>query len=512
MAVGAFMIGASEVAYSPRTRLDVRYHSSASLISPYFDGLRRTGQPLAELISSAGNGPNIPASSYADDLDDAGALYVSVGALSQFALRAESATPLLTSENQVSGTRYRLPDVRTTDDEVLLTRSGTPGIAWPGSLAPEALPIIPSGFVIRLRVEDFDTVALSAVLNHPVWRLRSLALSAGKRQDNISQANLADIPIPILDRDTQRVIADLYRATLAEIEAISGEERLSGVCDGIVAEAASLPLLDTGSGEITTRTVRLSEVAHSPTTRADNRWHGVANQQVLTALEEVPTVPLGAVLSALPSKGRQPTYLEEPDGDEAFAILTSTMQMGQVVLENAKPISLASLRSAAAVRSGQLLVAMDGDGSLGKAAVVPATSLHLMRDSHVAVVNTDGDEYLAHALACWLNSTWGQTQTNGMMTGSTGQTGLRPTDLTAVRVPQAVIDQAEAIAARYSAALTYIDTPARRTRRILCDGSARVSEVLLTRGSIELAPKVAANFVSPEHIWKLLEVAYPSVR
>jgi len=394
VAVSAFTIGANEVAYSPKTRLDVRYHSSAELVSPYLNGLHRTSRPLSVLVSNACNGPNIPASSYADELEDAGALYVSVGALSQFALRTESSTPLLTIGDRISRTRYKLSDVSTSNDEVLLTRSGTPGIAWPGCLAPDGLPIIPSGFVIRLRVENFNTVTLSALLNHPVWRLRSLALSAGKRQDNISQATLSDIPIPTLDRDAQQKVADIYRATLGEIEAISGEDRLSEVCDGIVADVADLlPVRSIGS-EITTRTVRLPEVAYSPTTRADNRWHGVANQRVLAALKQVPTLPLGAVLTALPSKGRQPTYLEEPDGDDAFAIATATLQMGQVVLENAKPIPLDSLRPAAAVKSGQLLVAMDGDGSLGKAAVVPDTSLQLMRDSHVAVVETSGGEHL----------------------------------------------------------------------------------------------------------------------
>lgn len=514
MALNALRIDAQQVSRSPRTRLDVRYHSSAELISRYLNGVRRTSQPLAVITTDARNGENIPAASYADGLEDAGALYLSVGALSQFALRMESLTPLLTSGDQITNApaRFKVSELRLSDKEVLLTRSGTPGIAWPGRLAPAGLPIIPSGFLIRLRINDFDTVALAALLNHPVWRLHSLALSAGKRQDNISQPNLQDIPIPALDPRAQRQIAEIYLNNLMDIETLSMEDRLSAVCDAIIAEATNLPTVQLGGSEIATRNVRLRDVAHSPATRADNRWHGVTNQHVLRELEKVPTLPLEAVISALPAKGRQPTYLEEADGDNAYAIATSTLQMGQIVLENAKPVPLASVTPAAAVEPGQLLVAMDGDGSLGKAAVVPDTSLTLMRDSHIALVKTDRDPHLPHALACWLNSTWGQVQTNGLMSGATGQTGLRATDLISIRVPRAIVDHAEMVAGRYIAALNYVDTPPRRARRILCGGAALVSEVILANGAIDLPTTVADEFTDADRLWELLTVAYPTAR
>jgi hypothetical protein len=509
MAIDAITVGAKCVAYSPRTRFDVRYHSLAELVSPFLDGVKDC-QPLDSCVSRSGNGANIPASSYADELEDAGALYVSVGALSQFALRPANCTPLLTSGDRVKGTRLKLENVATAKTEVLLTRSGTPGIAWPGCLAPDGLPTIPSGFLIRLAVTNWDTVGLSAILNHPVWRLRSLALSAGKRQDNIGKGTLADIPIPLMSPTEQAALAEIYGQTLADIEAIANEDRLAETCDRIIAKVSGLQLPPIAIGSVAARAVSMHEVATAPSMRADNRWHGVANQQVLAALER-DSVPLGSVLASLPTKGRQPTYLEEPDGDDAFAIATSTLQMGQVVLENAKPVKRTSVASAPVTR-GQLLVAMDGDGSLGKAAVVPDTELSLMRDSHVAALETKGSEHLASTLACWLNSTWGLTQTTGLMTGATGQTQLRPADLASVRVPVNVLEQAAETSAEYTSVLSYIDTPARRTRRILCNGAAQVSELLLKERAIRLDPERSDEFISPAHLWKLLEVAYPTVR
>lgn len=509
MAIDAITVDAKRVAYSPRTRLDVRYHMLAELVNPFLDGVKDC-QPLDFFVSRSSNGANIPASSYADELEDAGALYVSVGALSQFALRPTNCTPLLTVGDHVKGTRLNLDDVATGKNEILLTRSGTPGIAWPGCLAPKGLLTIPSGFLIRLAVTHWDTVGLSAILNHPVWRLRSLALSAGKRQDNVGKGTLADIPIPLMSATAQAVIKETYRQTLADIETIANEDRLAETCDRIVSTICGLPLPKIGTGSVVARTVRMKEVASAPAMRADNRWHGGANQQVLAALRR-DSVPLRSVLASLPAKGRQPTYLEEPDGDNAFAIATSTLQMGQVVLENAKPVTRGSVASAP-VAPGELLVAMDGDGSLGKAAVVPDTDLALMRDSHVAALRTKGNEHLAAALACWLNSTWGLTQTSGLMTGATGQTQLRPADLASVLVPVNVLERVGNIAKEYTSALSYIDTPARRTRRILCKGAAQVSQLLLEHHAIRLDPERAKEFASTDYLWNLLALAYPTAR
>jgi hypothetical protein len=509
MAIGAITVDAKRVAYSPKTRLDVRYHWLAELVNPFLDGLKSC-QPLDSVVSRSGNGANIPASSYADALEDADALYVSVGALSQFALRPANCTPLLTSGDRVKGTSLKLEDVATANNEVLLTRSGTPGIAWPGCLAPDGLPTVPSGFLIRLAVTKWDTVALSAILNHPVWRLRSLALSAGKRQDNIGKGALADIPVPLMSSTGQAALAEMYGQTLADIDTIANEDRLAETCNRIIARVCDLQVPAIATGSVAARVVRMHEVASAPTMRADNRWHGVANQQVLAALER-DSITLGSVLASPPAKGRQPTYLEEPDGGDAFAIATSTLQMGQLVLENAKPVTRTSVASAP-VSPGRLLVAMDGDGSLGKAAVVPDTDLSLMRDSHVAMLETKGSEHLAAALACWLNSTWGLTQTSGLMTGATGQTQLRPADLASVRVSVNVLKRAAEVSTEYKSALSYIDTPARRARKILCNGAAQVSELLLKHRAIHLSPERSNEFVSATRMWELLGVAYPTVR
>lgn len=503
------VIAARDLANSPHTRLDVRYHTLSAVVRPILDAIR-SAVPMSSIVTTANNGVNLPASAYADDVGDADALYLSVGAMSQFALRSDACTPLLAADGVLKGTRLSLRDVSTADDELLITRSGTPGIAWPGSCSSGELLTVPSGFVIRAKVREWDTVALAAVLNHPVWRLNSLALSAGKRQDNISQATLRAVPLPDFNPDDQAEIRRVYLEALGEIEAIAAEDRLAATCDRILSETVGLVSPALPRGGIAQQVVSLLDVARAPVLRIDNRWHGTANRSVRQAIL-ADSSPLGSTLAALPLKGRQPSYLDEPDGDGAFAIATSTIQMGQLALDSLKPVLLESI-ARSPVDPGSLIVAMDGDGSLGKAAVVPDSDLHLARDSHVAKLDVVNGADMAFTLACWLNSTWGLVQTAGLMMGSTGQTQLRPIDLASVLVSNRVLASSSAIASAYRDALNYVDTPTRRARKAICRSSAEVSRIAVDRGLIELDEELARKFVDPAWLWDLLELAYPSVR
>ena len=84
-------------------------------------------------------------------------------------------------------------------------------------------------------------------------------------------------------------------------------------------------------------------------------------------------------------KGRQPQFVDMEAEGEAFAIATSTLQAGQIAMDYAKPVTLASANRVPVV-AGDLLVAMDGDGSVGKAGVVGPSDFVLTVDSHVAIV------------------------------------------------------------------------------------------------------------------------------
>jgi hypothetical protein len=497
----------SELAASPSSRLDVRYHLLMRLVQPFFQGLERPVR-LVDVLDAVANGVNLPASLYADDLTEATALYASVTSLSQFALREASCVPLVIPERFLVGNKLTVEQASAQRQEVLLTRSGTPGIAWPATLAPEGLPVIPSGFLIRLLLaKGFDPIALAAILNHPCWRLLTLALSAGKRQDNIGQPALAAILLPRLNESQQTRITQCYTQTLNQIRDILAEEPFMEVCDNILSDVLQLPSPPIESRAVMAAVVSLEDVAATPSLRADNRWHGVPNRLVRGALAEE-SVPLGSVVGGMPVKGRQPDYLEEAE-DGAFAIATGTLQAGQVALDLAKPVTLTSA-ARFPVQSGQLLVAMDGDGSLGKAGVVGPSDAELTVDTHIAKVPVNGSPDLNKALACWLNSTWGRTQTAGLMTGATGQTQLRPTDLLRVLVPQVLVDRPDEVASAYQNVLTTFDTPARHARQAICDGSAEITEILMEEGTLRMTKESSATYNSPTALRTLLDLAYPS--
>ena len=509
MAVKPVRVSGEDIAVAPASRLDVRYYALTRLINPFFAGLFNAPM-AAESLDGIGNGTNLPASTYADDFPDASALYASVKSLSQFALRESSCIPLLADNGRLHKSEVKVEDVAVSAAEVLLTRSGTPGIAWPAALSVGELPVIPSGFIIRLQVnEAWNPVYVASVLNHPCWRLLSLALSAGKRQDNIGHSALMSVPLPQLNEESQSELADLYINTLTRIEKVFADEPLTQICDSILTSTLGFDAPPIETRPVSISIIKLSEVGSTPSLRVDNRWHGSANRLIRDVLSGQ-SVALGELLGGLPVKGRQPEFLEQEAEEGALAIATSTLQGGQVVMEYAKPITAASADHFP-VGVGDLLVAMDGDGSLGKAGVVGSHDSQLTVDSHIAVLPVAGSSELKLALACWLNSTWGRTQTTGLMTGATGQTQLRPSDLMNVLVPEILIDRYKAVADAYEQTLISFESPPRRARQLICDGAVAMTTTFIENGALRLGGQVAAEFTSPISLRGLLDLAYPSV-
>ena len=508
MELESIRVSAQDVARAPSSRLDVRYYILAREVEAFFKSLVKPIL-LSKVVDRVKNGENLPASSYADDLSEAGSLYASVKSLSQFSLREASCIPLLADDGQIRGSRVRIEEVAVDSSDVLLTRSGTPGISWPGTLAPESLPVVPSGFLIRLSINlDHNPIYVACILNHPCWRLLTLALSAGKRQDNIGHQVLESIPLPRLDKSQEDEVAIWYRAALRNIERVLSDEPLTQVCDGILMKSLGLSAAPVEARNVSVTNVKLSDVASTPSLRADNRWHGSANRLIRSMLEES-SVSMSYVVSGVPVKGNQPQFVDIEDEEGAFAIATSALQAGQIVMDYTKPVTTVSAQRFP-VGEGELLVAMDGDGSIGKAGVVGASDAVLTVDSHVAVVPVIGDLDLKLALACWLNSTWGRTQTSGLMTGATGQTQLRPADFLSILVPRLLIERAHEVANEYKRTLATFEPPARRARQIICDVSASVTTFLSENGALQLDEEDSGKFGNAPSLRALLDIAYPS--
>jgi len=282
-------------------RLDTRYHAMHRKIGAFTAGLVDP-VPLSQLIRGLRNGTNVPKAAYDDPESESSTIYASVGAFSSFFLREPATTPLRVIDDRIVGTSHRVESVKTSVDELLITRSGTPGIAWTGSAANER-EVIPSGFMMRGRADSEDWATyLTAVLNHPVWRAMTLGLSAGKRQDNLNQEQLGSIPIPSLADDAVTSVAGDYRALLSEISsAFTDDSDFRSACDRVLNEAIGLPFLPSPAARLRAATISIRDLG--PGLRLDNRWHGPSHREALSHLETIPTVELRSVLATAISKG-----------------------------------------------------------------------------------------------------------------------------------------------------------------------------------------------------------------
>ncbi|GII25354.1 hypothetical protein Pme01_49510 [Planosporangium mesophilum] len=224
-----------------------------------------------------------------------------------------------------------------------------------------------------------------------------------------------------------------------------------------------------------------------------------------------PTVRLADMLDGVPVKGRQPIWADEDeiDDDTPYAVATITIQSGMIARDRAKPTTKKSVERFS-VRTGDLLVSMDGDGSLGKAAVYDGDKDGTI-DSHIARCRLLGGLEAADAASCWLNSTWGRVQTTSLMTGSTGQTQLNPADLLDVLIPADLVTRANEISVAYRAALSAFEPVTRRARRMICAASADVTELLVANGAIRPGALVD-EFTDPDQLLQRLDVLYPSTR
>jgi hypothetical protein len=449
------------------------------------------------------NGVNLSEAAYAVDQEGAQYLYASVGAISLYAFREERAIPLRPPDEYEYG--IALEEQRARSSEVLLTRSGATGVAgsaWAAAVGDSSRVIIPSGFVIRISCNEelLDPRYLASILNHPLWRAWSNSLSAGKEQRNLSQEHLRDLRIPALAMDVQKEIAGDYAETLVEIKSIVDERTsMIDICDRVIRDTCGLAYPDFAVEPYSVTEVSLARIADGPTLRIDPRHHQQAVRRIVETLHEAPTRPLAALLAQPAFKGRQPdTDVTEDESDGARVIATVSVQEGQIVNELTKPARSDAIEALgpAALRRNDVVVTMDGEGSIGRAAMFDSDQ-PAATDSHLAVLRLANPE-IAPAICCYLNSGLAQAQIELAISGSTGQTQLSKPDLEGVVIPAQLIERADDVSAKFREALRTYEALGDRVRRIYCDHAARTSEAVIDAGAFgELADTEATRLTDP---------------
>src|SRR3984893_9730170 len=427
----------SSIGHTDELRIDPHYFELVAHVSTLKDHLI-SAHPIAEpFFSYIRNGENLPAIAYIRDGEPTDILYASVGALSQFALRLDACIPLKSLEGNA------VQRMKTNRAEVLLTRSGTPGIAWSMDLPPEnAYSIIPSGFLIRIGCnhEYFIPSYVTAILNHPLWRLWTSAFAAGKRQRNLSQEHLSQIFIPNAPAGIQSVVGTRYAEALRDVLRILDEpENILGLCNKILNKIAGLEMPEHLRSMNLVERAHLRDTCESNFLRIDHRFLRSDYRAISRYIQSQPHRRLADCLCGSLIRNSQPEIEVLDFGGGPRVIATGSLQSGQVIEALTKPTSTEYFETVRnrAVHKHDVLVAMDGDGSIGKAAIMQE-DYHAICDSHVAILRTE-NRSRALALCCYINSSWAQAQIGRMISGSTGQIQLSGDDLTALPIQSLVL-------------------------------------------------------------------------
>jgi hypothetical protein len=506
-------VALTEVGTTRELRIDSHFHLLSAKVSPLVHGVRKGCFINRPTFATVENGKNIPRQAYDITLDDPEFLYVSVGSLSQFAIQLDAAVPLKSPKVFVYD--FSLSESAFKRTEVLLTRSGTPGIAWADRNNGNDPKIIPSGFVIRIDCDKsgFDPVYLAAILDHPAWRVWSSGLAAGKRQRNISQEHLAQIRIPLLTKALQDRIAAQHDQCLRTITEILQEEvNLRTVADEVLAscgiEVAKLSLAD-----LTFDKVSLAQCARSSTLRIDARFHRSDLQSTLINLQGRDCVSLESLLLEDLCKNSQPTILPvEEEGCDGRVVATGSIQAGQVVFELTKFTTDEDIENAGRCRIAvyDVLVTMDGEGSIGKAAVFE-DDYPAVPDSHVGILRFSSAD-IAFAVSCFLNSSLGQAQFLSSTTGATGQTQISRADLLGIQIPRSVLTNASGLALGYRNKLRVYESPIKRTRRTMCKAASVNTATLLSSDAFDIhASRWLTTMQDEEKLLRLLSILVPAM-
>lgn len=519
MAVSDAVIAGARILEAPAFRLDPRYFALTAKVEAFFGGLS-TPLTLGEQVDTFNNGPNLPSDAYAfedpESVDDDTVAYSSVAAFSMFDFRPASAIRLAVGDDgSIPGLAAEVSDVELTERHVAITRSAVPGICWPGTAVPKGFRVVPSGFVIRGTCRDgVDPRAVAAILNHPCWRVLTTAYAAGKAQFNLSQEQLQLVPFPMLSEDGVRAVIEGYDALINGIrELLANLPNIRSRCDQVLTEHVPGWQFETPrQARVEAVTVSGGDLVPNSAYRLDARWHGMSGRAIRTLLEAQATVPFGSLLSAGPTKRSQPTLATELElaNGTPFVVATLALQDGQVVQALGKPSTADSVEKLP-LEDGDLLVAMDGVGSLGKAAVFSKPKgASATVDSHVSISRAVSPA-VASAVACYLNSSAGRLQTETLMTGATGQTAMSVEELAALPIPKAIVDNADAVSKDYSDGLADYARAGSRVRQLVAKSSADLTKLLVHDGALELDDSHLALFADPGALATLLESLYPRI-
>ena len=371
-------------------------------------------------------------------------------------------------------------------NDVLMTRSGSPGIAWPGSsITPDERTVIPSGFTIKISCDNtvYDSGYVAAVLNHPAWRVWTSSLAAGKRQRNISQEHLYQVRIPLISLEAQQEAAVRYANALRDIrDIIEAPSGVQNVCDDLIRQIAGVDVPTFAPHSLTSDIVQLADVSASRLLRLDPRYYRTDFAAISSLARSGDSVPLRSFFTEPMLRGTQPSIPSVDEGIEPRVVSTIAIQDGQVVKDQTKPCAPEGFDDTdnRLLRANDLLFTLDGEVSRGKVAVFDGGFV-AVADTHVAIMRINPD--LVYGLTCFLNSSFGRAQVEQCSSGATAMQIARE-DVEDIRVPRSICGQLHPLGEAFRAAVQQYESRTTRVRMRLCGVSAELSQQLIDSGTL----------------------------
>jgi type I restriction enzyme, S subunit len=289
-------------------------------------------------------------------------------------------------------------------------------------------PMIADAHVTVLPTVDLESAAfLCAYLQSPIGRQQLLQRRRGSsRQIEIYPQDIVSVLVPKLKPAERRSIGDRWLAAITAVAASA-----DAVLDAqrrITAVVGELPAVRTDDR---TWTQPLSVLKSAR--RIDPEFATPAIRRLRQALADGGAVPLAELLTSV-RKGVQPEHYDE-DGpvrvvkskDVHFPELDLTLC--ERTTSDDLPYSL---------EGGEVLVNMTGQGTLGRATVVPVDAARdgaLIPSVDVYALGVDRSMVLPEYLALFLNSPVGRILTESLQTGSSGQQHLYPVHFTQMPIP-----------------------------------------------------------------------------
>lgn len=220
-----FTIKFSEISKSLSLRLDVRLHAYLKYELPeLLANFKYTTFPLRNAILEIRNGKDVKKDNYSDNETDFA--YPTVNNIKPEKIITDD---ILHINNIIGGTleKYKL-DV----GDLIITRSGTVGVSKVFDINGEKT-YIPSGYLIVLKIDEniVKTKFLEFYLNSIFMRSYFEVFATGKSQKNISQTDIKNIPVPIVDDAEQINIIKEIIPLISEIE--EKEEEIKLLKDGV---------------------------------------------------------------------------------------------------------------------------------------------------------------------------------------------------------------------------------------------------------------------------------------